>query len=66
MATGGINTYVVQPSIIFAFGDGEPFSETRYHFDGLRHRPASRTDTLPRTSASCVLSPPVGHRRDGR
>lgn len=33
MRSGGTNTYFVQPSIIFAFGNGEPFSETRYHFD---------------------------------
>ena len=33
MRAGAINTYFVQPSIIFAFGNGEPFSETRYHFD---------------------------------
>ena len=30
---GALNTYVVQPTIIVAFGTGEPFSETRYHFD---------------------------------
>ena len=33
MRSGGTHTYFVQPSIIFAFGNGEPFSETRYHFD---------------------------------
>ena len=33
MRSGATNTYVVNPSIIFAFGNGEPFSETRYHFD---------------------------------
>ena len=33
MRAGAINTYFVKPSIIFAFGNGEPFSETRYHFD---------------------------------
>jgi hypothetical protein len=33
MRSGEINTYFVRPSIIFAFGNGEPFSETRYHFD---------------------------------
>jgi hypothetical protein len=31
--SGGTNTYFVQPSIIFAFGNGQPFSQTRYHFD---------------------------------
>jgi hypothetical protein len=31
--SGAGNTYFVQPSIIFAFGNGEPFSQTRYHFD---------------------------------
>ena len=33
MRSGAINTYFVRPSIIFAFGNGEPFAETRYHFD---------------------------------
>jgi hypothetical protein len=33
MRSAEINTYFVQPSIIFAFGNGAPFSETRYHFD---------------------------------
>jgi Pyridoxamine 5'-phosphate oxidase len=33
MRAGEINTYFVQPIIIFAFGNGEPFSETRYRFD---------------------------------
>jgi pyridoxine/pyridoxamine 5'-phosphate oxidase len=31
--SGAGYTYFVQPSIIFAFGNGEPFSQTRYHFD---------------------------------
>jgi hypothetical protein len=31
--SGAINTYFVRPSIIFAFGNGKPFAETRYHFD---------------------------------
>ena len=31
--SGGAETYFVQPSIIFAFGNGEPFGQTRYHFD---------------------------------
>ncbi len=30
--SGGTNTYLVQPRIIFAFGNGEPFGETRYRF----------------------------------
>jgi hypothetical protein len=33
MRSGATHTYFVQPSIIFAFGNGEPFSETRYHLD---------------------------------
>ena len=33
MCSGGTHTYFVQPSIAFAFGNGEPFSETRYDFD---------------------------------
>jgi general stress protein 26 len=33
MRSGGVNTYFVHPTIVFAFGNGEPFSETRYHFD---------------------------------
>ena len=33
MRSGGTRTYFVQPRIIFAFGNGEPFAETRYHFD---------------------------------
>lgn len=31
--SGRTQTYVVRPRIVFAFGNGEPFSETRYHFD---------------------------------
>jgi hypothetical protein len=33
MRSGGTRTYFVQPRIIFAFGNGEPFAETRYHFE---------------------------------
>jgi hypothetical protein len=33
MRSGATHTYFVQPTIILAFGNGEPFSETRYHFD---------------------------------
>jgi len=32
MRSGGVNVYFVQPTIVFAFGNGEPFSQTRYHF----------------------------------
>ena len=30
--SGDTQTYFVRPRIVFAFGNGEPFSETRYHF----------------------------------
>lgn len=33
MRAGEVNTYLVRPSIIFAVGNGEPFAQTRYHFD---------------------------------
>jgi hypothetical protein len=33
MRSGETDTYFVQPSIIFVFGNGEPFAQTRYHFD---------------------------------
>jgi general stress protein 26 len=32
MRSAKVQTYFVQPDIIFAFGNGEPFSETRYRF----------------------------------
>ena len=35
--SGETNTYFVQPQIIFAFGNGEPFGQTRYHFDSRSH-----------------------------
>ena len=30
--SGDTQTYFVRPRIVFSFGNGEPFSETRYHF----------------------------------
>ena len=32
MRSAKVQTYFVQPDIIFAFGNGEPFSETRHQF----------------------------------
>jgi len=63
MRVGGTNTCFVQPSIILAFGNGEPFSETRYHFDRLRHRAASRTDAPADQRASCVTWRYPGNER---
>ena len=33
MRSGDVLTYTVRPTTVFAYGNGEPFSQTRYRFD---------------------------------